>query len=81
MLTDDELQDLARTVADLPPEHERIIIDRGTLPLQSENADDAYTVEDLVPHGWAPGGYIGPVGNVRSTSWPRSARDAAVPAR
>lgn len=27
MLTDDELQDLARTVADLPPEHERIIID------------------------------------------------------
>lgn len=27
MLTDDELQDLARTVADLPPEHERIVID------------------------------------------------------
>lgn len=27
MLTNDELQDLARTVADLPPEHERIIIE------------------------------------------------------
>lgn len=27
MLTDHELQDFARTVADLPPEHERIIID------------------------------------------------------
>jgi hypothetical protein len=39
---------------------DRTFTNLGSLPLQSENLDDGYTVEDLVPHGWAPGGYLGP---------------------
>lgn len=42
------------------PWNARIFTNLGSLPLRSENPDDGYTVEDLVPHGWAPGGYVGP---------------------
>ncbi|MGE8128484.1 hypothetical protein ACQKQD_16035 [Methylobacterium sp. NPDC080182] len=42
------------------PWKDRIFTNAGPLPLRSENPDDGYTVEDLVPHGWAPGEYVGP---------------------
>lgn len=41
------------------PWKDRIFTNAGSLPLRSENPDDGYSVEDLVPHGWAPGGYLG----------------------
>jgi len=42
------------------PWKDNIFTNSGPLPLRSENPDDGYTMEDLVPHGWAPGGYVGP---------------------
>lgn len=41
------------------PWKDRIFTNSGPLPLRSENPDDGYSAEDLVPHGWAPGGYMG----------------------